>query len=170
MTAPEGMGTAPAWAEGDETQHEVVATALTEYSDEAAAAIGSLMPDLDPEIQAEWVTRERLEYIINSPDYEQLVAVHNGEIVGAATMTRIREPWFDGVGYLGAFVVGSKARGTGAGEKIWDAMNKWCRDNGLPVFEFKTEKHREAAKHFYDKHGATRLDDSILYEKHVDPE
>lgn len=170
MTAPESAPQEPATAETFRQPGEVYATALREYSDEAAAGIGRLMPYLDPKFSSEPTPRERLEYIINSPDYEQLVAYKDGEIVGVATMTRIREPGFDGMGYLGGFVVDPEAQGGGIGDKIWDAMGTWCRQNGLSSFEFKTETYREAAVRFYDKHGAHRVEEAILYEKDVTPD
>lgn len=152
---------------------EVIAMALREYSDEAAAQIGRLMPYLDPRLSAEPTPEARLRRIIDSPYHEQLIAMRGGKIVGVATMTMVLEPGFDQHGYLGGVVVDPEIRRAGIGKKIMDAMVSWAQENGVDVLEWKTEApetenlDRKAAANFYVNYGARQVDNAILFEMDV---
>jgi GNAT superfamily N-acetyltransferase len=146
----------------------VTVAELTEYSDEAAAGIGRLLPHLSAKFSDEPVPQERLVRIIDSPLHAQLVAWRDGAVVGIATMTVILEPGFDKRGYLGAFVVDPTIQRSGIGSRIWEAVLDWCRRNDIPSFEFKTEDYRQDAIQFYEKRGAVRKEESFLYKMTVE--
>ncbi len=131
--------------------------ALSEYSEQEAADLGKLMHMLDENFSDGPVPRERLERIFRSRYHDQIIAVRDGRVVGAATMSVLKSPTSNGVGYLGAFVTDDSIRGRGVGSQVWEDMEKWTAAHGLDAFEFKSENDRTDAHRFYENHGAPAI-------------
>ncbi len=169
-----------------QTTSEFTAGVAGVYTEHLAAGLGGLMPDLDASFPADPIPRDRLEHIITSPDYDQLVVVQNGlatpdvyqmpfdeviargKIVGAATMSIVRGAGFGERGQLEDFVTAAELQGQGLGTLAWNAMAAWCRDRGLRNFYFQTETDRPDAVKFYDRRGALHHPESLHYEMVVD--
>ena len=126
-----------------------------EYTPEMAAGIGRLMPQLDESFPPAPIPEGRLRYLIDSPDYDQLVAVANKiHVVGAATMSVVRGAGFGQRGQLEDFVVDEEHRGSGVAGQMWSLMLEWCAGKGLEDFYLQTETYRPGAIKFYEKHAA----------------
>lgn len=133
---------------------------LQAYSEEVAAGIGRLMPQLDEHFSGEPTPRQKLEHIIASPDRCQLVGYDSdGQVIAAATMNTLMGAGKDTEGWLEDFIVDKDARGSGIASEMWQAMADWCREMGYSQFSFGTETWRPDAIRFYEKSGAV-MDDS----------
>lgn len=138
-------------------------TRVTEYSDEIAAGIGSLMPDLDPNREPTPIEKDILQAIIDSPDREQFIAQAHGRIIGVATLNLIISPTGKS-GWLNDFVVSDDTgvRGKGVGSAIWEELKIWCRERGVPLV-FTSMNHRKDAHDFYIHKGATDMGSTTLF-------
>ncbi|HUD07383.1 MAG TPA: GNAT family N-acetyltransferase [Candidatus Saccharimonadales bacterium] len=145
---------------------ELVVERLSEYSPEAAADLGRLMPHLSERMGSEPISEELLRAIIDSPHHEQIVARLDGVVVGAATMSLIMGPCAGRKGELEDFVTSPEVRGHGIGDKIWQEMLKWCQEQGIN-FGFTSRPSREAAHRFYKDHRAT-VRDTTVFQVNVD--
>lgn len=142
------------------------------YTPEVAAGIGRLMPFLDESFPGDPIPEEHLRYIIDSPDYDQLVAVqeHAG-IVGAATMSIVRGAGFGARGQLEDFVTDPSPKVKGAGSALWEYMKQWCAERGLSDFYLQTETWRNDegrnAIDFYTRKGAHLLGETVTFSAKV---
>jgi GNAT superfamily N-acetyltransferase len=141
---------------------DVTVERLTEYSPEAAEQIGILAPYLSERFNADPVDEIELRTIIDSTDYEQLVARLEGRIVGAATLSLIRGAISGKIGYLADFVTHADVRGQGAGDIIWEEMIRWCEEQGVDM-SFTSSPTREEAHTFYFAHGAEARDTTAFH-------
>lgn len=132
----------------------VHAEVLTSYSPEVAAGIGRLMPQLDPSFSGDPTPQGWLESTIACDTRDQIVALHTGQVVGAATMNVVGGAGKGVEGWLEDFVVDEDLRGQGVAQTLWQEMIRWCQEQGLPSFSLETEEHRKAAIRFYEKQGA----------------
>jgi hypothetical protein len=143
------------------------------YTPEIAAGIGRLMPQLDPSFPDTPIPEDRLRYIIDSSEHDQLIAVASRiGIVGAATMSIVRGAGFGARGQLEDFVTDGTAGIRGAGSMLWhEAMMKWCIEKKLDGFYLQTETWRnEAGRNaieFYQRAGATLLDGTVTFSAKV---
>ena len=136
---------------------------LKHYSLEIATGIGSLMPQLDPRMSNAPTPQKRLEKIIHSPERDQLVALNQARVVGAATMNIVMGAGKDSEGWLEDFIVDQSFRGQGVADALWNEMQAWCRDKELPGFSFETESYRTAAIAFYQQHGAQLVEGTTTH-------
>ena len=147
---------------------DITVEVLTTYSQEDAVAIGHLLPFLSDSFSGEPVDQQVLHDIIASPYHDQLVArTSSGTVVGTLTISLtmgtgvLRKAWLED------FVVDPGAQGGGVGGKLWDAMVDWCHSRGINKLDFTSHPTREAAQHFYLKHGAV-VRDTNYFRKTID--
>jgi GNAT superfamily N-acetyltransferase len=139
------------------TYNNVRVEVCEQYTDEISAGIGALMPQLDESFPATPIPEDHLRYIIESPDYGQIVAVKNDiQVVGAATMSIVRGAGFGKRGQLEDFVVDNNERRSGVSGRMWGLMIDWCLSKGIPNGELylQTETYRPEAMRFYEKNGS----------------
>jgi GNAT superfamily N-acetyltransferase len=55
--------------------------------------------------------------------------------------------------FLEDFVTNPEVRGRGIGDKVWQEMLTWCRENDVNL-SFTSKPSRELAHKFYKNHGA----------------
>lgn len=113
---------------------EITVSRLTEYTDEIAAGIGALLPQVWDGYSGKPMAKEALEYIINSTDREQIIATRLGQVVGIATVTIHVTP--SGTeGWLNDFMVSPDpaVRGHGVGRMIYDDILDWCSERGITL-------------------------------------
>jgi GNAT superfamily N-acetyltransferase len=138
---------------------EVVVQRLTEYSDDLAAELGLLRPDLSVNRDAAPVEAEMLQEIIASNYHDQLVAEHRGRIVGTATMSLHLGALAGGRrSWLEDFVVASdeEIRGKGVGHILFrDGVLDWSKVQRARELWFTSRRSRDAAHEFYKRQGAT---------------
>ena len=139
---------------------------LREYHPDDAAGIGRLMPFLNDRLSGEPMDEDLLKAIVDSPYHEQLVARLDGRIVGAATMNILMGPGAKKEGYLEDFVTDPELRGLGIGEKIWQEMMQWCKEQGIAL-TFTSHPSREEAHRFYLKHGAEIRETTVFKIKNL---
>ena len=139
---------------------------VTHYSGQIAAGIGSLMPDLSPDLPSSPIPRDELKAIIDSPYHDQLIARHWGQVIGAATMSLIlgTKPPIGRKAWLEDFVVSSdeNIRGQGVGLELWHGIIEWCQGKDAKTLEFTSQTHREAAHKFYKRQGAVIRDTNVF--------
>ena len=128
--------------------------AVEAYTPEVATALGRLTTFLSDSASGAPIPEERLRMLVENDAYEQLVAERDGRIVGAATLTHIGGIMPDSKAYLEDFVTDVHVRGTGAGQKLWEAMEQWCIDRGLTKMDFTSSYDRAQAHEFYLRNGA----------------
>lgn len=143
------------------SEPEVAVERLQEYSDADAVGIGRLMPFLSERLSDEPMAEDLLRAIIESPYHDQLVARLDGLIVGAATMNLLMGPGAIRQGYLEDFVTDPEVRGMGIGDRVWQAMVDWCKEQAID-FTFTSHPKRQAAHRFYLKHGAEVSDTTVF--------
>jgi len=139
---------------------------LQEYSFDDATGIGRLMPFLSDRFSDEPIDEDLLRSIIDSTNYEQLVARLEGRIVGVAILSMIKGAGAGNKGWLEDFVTDEEVRGKGIGDSIWSEMMAWCRENEINL-EFTSRPSRTAAHNFYRNHNAFTKRTTLF---HVDVE
>jgi len=141
---------------------DVIVGKLETYSEADAIGIGRLMPFLSERLSSEPMDEELLRTIIESPHHDQLVAKLDGQIVGAATMNLLMGPGANKQGYLEDFVTDPELRGHGIGDKVWQSMLSWCKEQGVDL-SFTSRQSREDAHRFYLNHGAAVRDTTVFH-------
>ena len=136
---------------------EIAILRVDEYSDEAAAGIGQLMPFLSADHPGGPVAEVLLREIINSPDREQLIATLHGEIVGSAVLNQVVTN-SRRITDLDNFVVNKRLWGQRVGYRLWLDMLRWSREQGSERIRFTSRPSREAAQRFYLRQGAIARD------------
>jgi GNAT superfamily N-acetyltransferase len=144
------------------SEPEVIVERLQEYCEADAMGIGRLMPFLSERLRGEPMAEDLLRAIIDSPHHDQLVARLNGLIVGAATMNLLMGPGAIRQGYLEDFVTDPQVRGMGIGDRVWQAMVDWCKEQNID-FTFTSHPGREAAYGFYLNHGAEIRNTAVFH-------
>jgi len=144
------------------SQPDVSVERLTEYSEADAAGIGRLRPFLDEALSGDPVREDLLRKIIDSPEHAQLVARLDGVIVGTATMNLLVGALSDQKGDLEDFVTDPEVQGRGIGDKVWQAMLDWTREQEGKSLTFTSRPSREKAHRFYEKHGAEIRDTTVF--------
>lgn len=141
---------------------DVIVERLEAYSEADAAGIGRLMPFLSERLSDEPMAEDVLRAIVESPNHDQLVARLDGLIVGAATMNLLMGPGVNKQGYLEDFVTDPQFRGQGIGDRVWQAMIDWCKEQDID-FSFTSNPSREEAHRFYLNHGAEIRETSVFH-------
>ena len=141
---------------------DIVVERLETYSEADAAGIGRLMPFLSERLNNEPMAEDVLRAIVESPHHDQLVAKLDGLIVGAATMNLLMGPGVNKQGYLEDFVTDPKYRGQGIGDRVWQAMIDWCKEQEVDL-SFTSNPSREEAHRFYLNHGAEIRDTNAFH-------
>ncbi|MGB4759063.1 MAG: GNAT family N-acetyltransferase [Candidatus Saccharimonadales bacterium] len=80
------------------------------------------------------MAKEALEFIINSPDRDQIIATQLGKVVGMATVTLHVTP--SGTeGWLNDFITSPDPgiRGHGVGRRIFDEVMDWCNERDVAL-------------------------------------
>ena len=118
---------------------------LSEYSNQDAKDIGSLLPALSANLQDTPADEGLLKEIITSPYHTQIVARNDEKIVGIATLSITL-----GIGagyktYLEDFVVDPTIQNSGIGTLIWDEIIQWCNEKQTPL-HFTSNPSRKAAR------------------------
>jgi GNAT superfamily N-acetyltransferase len=135
--------------------------AVTEATPELNAALGRLLPQLNPNLPAPIM--ERLRRIIDDPAVTLLVAVEGGEVVGTSTVTVYSTLlWIRA--RLDEVVVDRSARGKGVGEALVQACLKIGRERGAQVAELQSARspEREAAHRLYERMGFKRRESDVF--------
>ncbi len=133
-----------------------------------AAGIGRLMPFLSPRFSDEPMAEDLLKEIIASLHHDQLVARLENIIVGCATLSTIMGPGVGKEGYLSDFVADPSVRRARIGDRIWNEMIRWCKEQGYSKMQgvdlaFTSHPGREAAHRFYEAHGAEERDTTVFH-------
>ena len=137
---------------------------LEHYSDDDAAQLGRILPFLSANLQDKPIPQEILEKIIYSESRAQIVARIEGRIVGAATMNLTVSIATGEKGMLDDFVTDPEVRKLGIGDKIWEEMERWCREQGVNL-DFTSHPSREAAHRFYLNHGAVIRETTVFHKE-----
>lgn len=141
---------------------QVTVERLTAYTENDAIELGKLMSSLSTRFDGQPVSRELLETIISSPSHDQIVARLDGHIVGAATVGLVMGAGAGRHGHLEDFVTDPEIRRQGVGNKIWDEVIKWCKEQGVNLY-FTSRPSRSDAHAFYLAHGAMIKDTTVFY-------
>jgi GNAT superfamily N-acetyltransferase len=166
------------------TRELIVVGRVAEYTPRVAAGIGRLMPILDERFSGAPMPREALEEIIGSPSHDQIIAEHQGQVVGSAVMSLVLGSGFwqrpegqhqNRKGYLEDFVVDPSMRGVrspesglSAADLLWEEMLAVCRDHDAEVLSFASRiEARPDAARFYAKHGAFPMEGARFFEVEV---
>ena len=121
-------------------------TVLTVADDETVEALLRLLPQVSP--RGPDVTPERIERVVAHPGTTVIVARVDGQIVGSATLVRLRT-LLGQFGYVEEVVVDEARRGQGIGTALLHALIDVARDDGLDFVELTSRPAREAANELY---------------------
>lgn len=136
---------------------------LAEYTEDIAAQLGKLAPQLSQHFDNTPLNKELLEGMITSPLHTLIIArTDEGRIVGTASVSIVLAGISGRMATLQDFVVDANARGTGVAGKLWQAVAKWCVEQKAQKLEFTSKPTREAAHAFYKKHGAEVRDTNVF--------
>ena len=113
-----------------------------------AADLGALLGALGYPAAAEDVARRMRG--LDKSDQAILVAEDAGQVVGVAALHRMNVLHADlPVGYITAFVVAERARGSGVGKTLLAAAEAWALEAGCGRLTVTSAEHREGAHRFY---------------------
>jgi GNAT superfamily N-acetyltransferase len=143
--------------------------------------LGLLMKDLSSTYDGRPISSDELQLAINSQEQEQFIAIRDGRVIGAGSISLIPTSFSTGgtletqpAAWLGSFIVHESYRGKPDGEKesiasqLWDVMASWSKDHGVRSLQFMTEADRVGAVHFYHKKGAVEVGVANLYNVPID--
>lgn len=100
---------------------------------------------------------EKIEAMLPSPMDKIIVATVREQIIGSISIHAL--PLFHTAGNLGritSMVVDERYRGNRVGSALIDAAEHWFRQVGCVKLEVTSGDHRQAAHHFYERHGFLR--------------
>jgi GNAT superfamily N-acetyltransferase len=125
---------------------------VREASDELQAALGRLLPQLNPTLPVP--DMHRLGRMLADPDVTLLVAKEGDEIVGTTTVIVYTTPFWIKA-RLDEVVVDASARGKGVGEALVNAALDVGREKGAQVAELQSGRgpNRDAAHRLYERLG-----------------
>ncbi len=127
---------------------------VKQYTPEIAAGIGLLQPTLNKDRSERPIPEDELRRKIESPTTEQIIAIGNGRIIGAATLSLINAESEQPTGWLDDFVVHPDAQGKGVSDKIADEWEAWFGERNVKSLFFTSNWQRTAAHKFYLRRGA----------------
>ncbi len=126
------------------SEPEIIVSRVTEYTDDIAANIGALLPQVWDSYDGKPMARKALEYIISSSDRDQMIATRRGRVVGIATVTLHVTP-SGSEGWLNDFITSPdpSVRGHGVGRMLFDEAMRWCseREVGLSFTSMDPAMH-----------------------------
>jgi GNAT superfamily N-acetyltransferase len=123
---------------------------VTEATAEVQAALGELLPQLNPRLPLP--TMERLRAIVGDPAVTLLLARDGREIVGTTTVIVYTTPFWIKA-RLDEVVVDATARGKGVGAALVEASLDLAREKGAQVVELQSGAQREEANRLYPRMG-----------------
>lgn len=126
---------------------------LRDFSPEFALEIGALRAEAFENKTIEPANEAYLQNLIESPEREQFVARIAGNLVGAATVNLMVQPW-KMKSYLDFFMVSDAVRGRGVGHGLFVAVCDWSIEKGATQMNWTSEYSRKAAHAFYLAHQA----------------
>lgn len=136
------------------------------YQAEDLEAVTELIRELGYEREAA-ILECRIRTLRATGDYEFFVADVGGTAVGLIEVHR-EESFIDGDrGLIGALVVSSKCRRTGAGRQLVKAAENWTAKRGLIKLRVGTNMVREDAHKFYESLGFTLNKRHHIYLKEI---
>ncbi|KVD47586.1 GCN5 family acetyltransferase [Burkholderia sp. ABCPW 11] len=103
------------------------------------------------------LTLEKIEAMRPSPMDKIIVASMREQVIGSISLHAL--PLFHVAGSLGritSMVVDERYRGNRVGSALIDAAEHWFRQVGCVKLEVTSGDHRQAAHHFYERHGFLR--------------
>ncbi len=127
------------------------------YSSGLGQVLGRSLVHLTGETDTEPIPEAKLRFNIDNPGAEQLIAVSNTQILGAATLTQLGGLMPHAKAWLEDFFVVPEARGKGVADALADEWEAWCREREITTLMFTSGWHREAAHRFYKRRGAVIL-------------
>jgi hypothetical protein len=143
--------------------------------------LGLLMKDLSSTYDGRPISSDGLQLAINSQDQEQFVAIRDGRVIGAGSISLIPTSFSTGgtldtqpAAWLGSFIVHESYRSKIDGEnesiasQLWAVMTSWSKDHGVGSLQFMTEADRGGAVRFYHKKGAVKVGVADLYNVPID--
>ncbi len=135
--------------------------AVREATPEFAAALGRLLPQLNPNLPLPDV--DRLRRLVADPDVTLLVATDGDQIAGTTTVVVYTTPFWVKA-RLEEVVVDSSARGKGVGEALVKAALDVARQRGAQIAELQSGRRpeREAAHRLYLRLGFSLRDSDVF--------
>jgi GNAT superfamily N-acetyltransferase len=106
-----------------------------------------------------------LQTMQGNPDYEVVVIVDGGSVVGWMTLCirhRIEDVAFLQVA---AIVTEEAHRGTGLGKQLMQYAESKAKEKQLPFVGLHSSKRREDAHRFYEKTGYSKAKESFFFSK-----
>ena len=100
---------------------------------------------------------EKIEAMLPSPMDKIIVATVREQVIGSISIHAL--PLFHAAGNLGritSMVVDERYQGNRVGSALIDAAEHWFRQAGCVKLEVTSGDHRQAAHHFYERHGFLR--------------
>ena len=91
-----------------------------------------------------------LEHIQN--DWPQVIALHEGELIGWCDISPLDRPVFAHIGSLGIGVIATH-RGKGVGRALMAAALQKAREKGLTRIELTVREHNQRAIKLYEEFG-----------------
>ncbi len=88
-----------------------------------------------------------------------------GSVVGWAHVFVYRPLEQDAVAEIAGLVVDENCRGAGVGKLLMVAVEHWARGNGLSAVLLRSNIIRDAAHHFYEQLGYTRIKTQHAFRK-----
>lgn len=126
---------------------------VTEFDPNLAIDLGNLRAEAFGKSKAEPADWGYLAAIVDSPDREQFVARQAGNLVGAATVNLLVQPWKVKT-FLDFFMVSDDVRGQGVGHDLFTAVCDWGFARNAAHMNWTSGYDREAAHKFYTDHAA----------------
>jgi len=154
---------------------------LTSFDDKTRADLGKLMAQLSTNHDGSPIDANELQLTIDSPDHEEFVAIRDGTVIGAGSLSIIPTSYDKDLilsdtpaTWLGSFIVDESYRGRLENEpksiaaQLFDELTNWTRIKGLSSLQFMTELERGAAVNFYKKMGAHDMGIGTLFNLPLD--
>ena len=123
---------------------------VTEASAEVVAALGELIPQLNPALRGP--SPELVAQVVADPAVTLLVARVDGRIAGTATVGVIATPtWVNA--HVNDVVVLEGSRGRGVGRQLMEEAIRIARERGAQVVRLTSAEHRGEAHALYESLG-----------------
>lgn len=105
-------------------------------------------------VEAQKVGGPIFDKIISRKDTLIFVAEENRTLLGLITfylLPNIRHGWYRG--HIEDVVVNKSTRGKGIGSQLFNAVKKYCKENGIKVIKLDSGVDLTDAHRFYEKNG-----------------
>src|SRR5579862_5219914 len=129
---------------------------------EDASEIARLGVQLGYEM-SESPTRERLAYIVSSPDHEILVCADSGGLIGWIGLQVVHGIAAGTYAELSGLVVDELFRSKGIGGRLLSAGESWSAERGFRSLRVQTNTIRLDAHRFYERLGYRRVKEQRVY-------